>query len=167
MTRKRPNSLHARRTRRSLLVAAGTLSASVLVAVLIALRPAYAGEEMIVYKSPYCGCCGAWVKHVQKAGLRVRVINRADMASIREKLGMPADLASCHIAAIDGYIVEGHVPADAIKKLLAERPDAVGLFAPGMPLGSPGMESPDGAASYDVILLHRNGSREVFARYGD
>lgn len=166
MARKQPNSLRARRTRRSLLIAAGALSAGAVAAAALAVRPSRADEDMVVYKSPSCRCCGAWVKHMQKAGLRVRVINESDIGPIREKLGTPADLASCHIAAIDGYIVEGHVPADAIEKLLAERPDAVGLFLPGMPLGSPGMESPGGGEPYDVIMLRRDGSRETFARYG-
>ena len=95
-----------------------------------------------VSKDPSCGCCDGWAAHIEAAGLPVRVVESADMASLKRRLGVPADLASCHTAEVNGYVVEGHVPAAAIRRLLAERPDAVGLAVPGMPAGSPGMDFP-------------------------
>lgn len=166
MARNHSGSFSFRPSRRSLLIGVAALSAGAVAAALLPASPSSVNEEMAVYKSPACGCCAAWVKHVQDAGFRVRVVARNDLSPIREKLGAPPELASCHIAVIDGYVVEGHVPADAIKRLLAERPDAVGIFAPGMPLGSPGMESPYGSDPFDVILLRRSGGRAVFASYG-
>ncbi len=123
------------------------------------------GNAMIVYKTPTCGCCTAWVEHVTAAGFNPRIVEMADLTPVRTKLNAPDDLASCHVAVIDGYVVEGHVPADAIKKLIAERPDAIGIFVPGMPLGSPGMESPYGLQAFDVILLRHDGARKIFASY--
>ena len=95
-----------------------------------------------VSKDPSCGCCDGWAAHIEAAGFPVRVVESADMASLKRRLGVPADLASCHTAEVNGYVVEGHVPAAAIRRLLAERPDAVGLAVPGMPAGSPGMDFP-------------------------
>jgi hypothetical protein len=163
----------ALRSRRSLLMGGGAVIAAVAVAGGLVLKqsPAIASgqtiktSEIVVYKTPTCGCCGAWVQHLDDAGLKTSTVNQADLTKTREKLGAPADLRSCHIAVADGYVVEGHVPAEAIKKLLAERPDAVGIFVPGMPLGSPGMEGPYGSQAYNVILLRRDGSREIFASY--
>lgn len=123
-------------------------------------------DANIVYKTPTCGCCTAWTEHLKSSGLDFRVVNLDDLSPIRKQLGAPADLASCHIATIGGYVVEGHVPADAIKTLLNERPDAVGVFVPGMPLGSPGMESRYPAQAFDVILLKKDQSRMVFRSYG-
>ncbi len=161
------------RSRRSLLIGGGTVIATGALAGGLLLRqsPAVASfepgktGEIVVYKTPTCGCCGAWVQHLDDAGLKTSTVNQDDLTKTREKLGAPADLRSCHIAVADGYVVEGHVPAEAIKKLLAERPDAVGIFVPGMPLGSPGMEGPYGSQAYSVILLRRDGSREIFASY--
>ena len=95
-----------------------------------------------VTKDPSCGCCGGWVAHVEAAGFPVRVVESPDMDSPQRRLGVPAELASCHTAEVGGYVVEGHVPAAAIRRLLAERPDATGLAVPGMPAGSPGMDFP-------------------------
>jgi len=157
-------------SRRTLLIGGGAVVAAGALAGGLVLRqsPAVASGktgEIIVYKTPTCGCCGAWVQHLTEAGLNARTINQDDLTKTREKLGAPDDLRSCHIAVADGYVVEGHVPADAIKKLLAERPDAVGIFVPGMPSGSPGMEGPYRSQAYDVILLRRDGAREVFVSY--
>lgn len=165
--RQRQSSLFgAFGSRRALLIGAGGIAAGAAIAAFMQAAPAVASEEMVVYKTPACGCCGAWAKHVMDAGLKVRIVNQYDLSPVRERLLAPLDLASCHIALIDGYVVEGHVPASAIKKLLSEKPAAVGIFAPGMPLGSPGMDSPHGSDPFDVILLRRDGSREVFARFG-
>lgn len=95
-----------------------------------------------VTKDPSCGCCDGWVAHIEAAGFPVWVVESADMDSLKQRLGVPAELASCHTAEVGGYVVEGHVPAVAIRRLLAERPDAKGLAVPGMPGGSPGMDFP-------------------------
>lgn len=144
------------------------LGAAALTFVAVSGTSASAREKSdanIVYKTPTCGCCTAWTEHLKSSGFDFRVVNLDDLSPIRKQLGAPADLASCHIATIGGYVVEGHVPADAIKKLLGEKTEAVGLFAPGMPLGSPGMEGPYPAQPFDVILLKPDNSREVFAAY--
>jgi len=118
-----------------------------------------------VSKSPTCGCCAGWVDHIRGAGFQARVTEMADLTALKARLQVPSALASCHTAEIDGYVIEGHVPADAIKRLLLERPKAKGLAVPGMPTGSPGMEAP-GAKNepYDVILFGPTGQRP-FARY--
>lgn len=123
------------------------------------------GPEIIVHKDPSCGCCGAWIEHLRQAGFSVTGRDVADLYTLKERLGVPADLASCHTAEVAGYVVEGHVPADAIERLLAERPAATGLVVPGMPLGSPGMEVAGMAPeSYAVILFGPAGTT-TFARY--
>jgi hypothetical protein len=120
---------------------------------------------MVVMKDPSCGCCGAWIDHVRAAGFPVEVIDSGEMDRHKRRLGVPAALASCHTAEVDGYVVEGHVPAAEIERLLAERPRAVGLAAPGMPVGSPGMEVPGMAPeTYDLVLFGPSGQSR-FARY--
>jgi hypothetical protein len=120
--------------------------------------------EVEVYKSPYCGCCTEWSKHMLDNGFKVRNIDVADVPAARKKLGMPEKYGSCHTARIGNYVIEGHVPAADIKRLLKEKPQAVGLAAPGMPGGSPGMESAKKEA-YDVLLVEKNGKSKVFARH--
>ncbi len=123
--------------------------------------------HMIVHKSPTCGCCGLWVEHMQRAGFSVEVRDTDDLGSIKAQLGVPSGKGSCHTAEIDGYLIEGHVPVDDIRKLLAERPKARGLVLPGMPLGSPGMETPDGRVQpYTVELVAEDGSTSPFSRHG-
>ncbi len=118
---------------------------------------------VIVHKSPSCGCCGAWVEHMRSAGFEVEVRDSDDLDPIKKSLGVPADKASCHTAQVGGYFVEGHVPADDVKRLLAEHPDARGLAVPGMPQGSPGMEVPVGSEQpYTVDLVARDGSASVY-----
>lgn len=95
-----------------------------------------------VTKDPSCGCCEGWVAHIKAAGFPVQVVESPDMDSLKQRLGVPGELTSCHTAEVGGYVVEGHVPAAAIRRLLAERPDATGLAVPGMPAGSPGMDFP-------------------------
>ena len=114
-----------------------------------------------VWKSPSCGCCAEWVKHLQANGFTVKVNDVGNNAA-RARLGIPAKLGSCHTAQIGGYGIEGHVPAADIKRLVAERPDAVGLAVPGMPVGSPGMEDGDRRDPYDVQLVLRGGGTRVF-----
>jgi len=121
--------------------------------------------KVVVTKDPNCGCCGGWVEHVKAAGFPVEVVTTPQVNRVKARLGVPTDLASCHTAEVGGYVVEGHVPADAIKRLLAEKPRVKGLAVSGMPLGSPGMEvegvEPD---TYEVVLFGTSGQR-TFARY--
>ena len=118
-----------------------------------------------VYKSPYCGCCHLWIEHLQKSGFQVSAKDVNDTGAERKRLGMPEKLGSCHTATVSGYVIEGHVPAREVKRLLEERPDAIGLTVPDMPYGSPGMGDTANADLYDVLLVKRDGSTEVFARY--
>lgn len=117
-----------------------------------------------VYKTEYCGCCKAWIKHLEASGFTVKAQDVADPASYREKFGIPAQYGSCHTGRVGGYAVEGHVPASEIKRLLAEKPKARGLAVPGMPMGSPGME---GARKdpYEVLLVKDGGKTSVYKRY--
>jgi len=124
-------------------------------------------RALAVYKSPTCGCCEGWVTHLRLAGFTVAVHVVADPGTVRRARGVPDTLASCHTGVIDGYAIEGHVPAADVVRLLAERPEAVGLALPGMPLGSPGMETPDGRKQpFDTLLVLRSGQTQVFARHG-
>jgi len=117
---------------------------------------------VLVYKTESCGCCNAWVEHLRAAGFTVDARNVVDLMSIKRDAGVPASHASCHTALVDGYVVEGHVPADQIERLLAERPEVAGLAVPGMPVGSPGMEGP-GAGPYQVLAFDRRGASSVYA----
>jgi len=121
---------------------------------------------VIVHKSPSCGCCGSWVEHMRSAGFEVEVRDSDDLDPIKKSLGVPADKASCHTAQVGDYFVEGHVPADDVKRLLAEHPDARGLAVPGMPAGSPGMEVPAGSEQpYTVDLVAKDGSASIYANH--
>ena len=127
---------------------------------------AAAGEPLMhVYKSPYCGCCAAWVDHMKANGFRVEVTDLQDISRAKTLHGIDEDLQSCHTAVVDGYLIEGHVPAADVKRLLTERPKAAGLSVPGMPIGSPGMEMDNRTEPYDVVLYDREGGRTVFSRY--
>lgn len=117
-----------------------------------------------VFKSPYCGCCGKWVEHLQQNGFKVNAHDVQDVPSVRQKLGMPDRLGSCHTAKIGGYVVEGHVSATDIQRLLKEKPKALGLSVPSMPPGSPGMESSK-PIPYQTLLVQSDGSTRVFAQY--
>ncbi|WP_270376090.1 MULTISPECIES: DUF411 domain-containing protein [Marinicauda] len=121
-------------------------------------------HEMVVHKTPWCGCCANWVEHIEAAGFAVRVEEHEDISAIKAEAGVPGDLQSCHTARVNGYVIEGHVPAEDIARLLAEGPDALGLAVPGMPAGSPGMEVPGRSDAYEVVLFSEEG-REVFARH--
>jgi hypothetical protein len=118
---------------------------------------------VLVYKTEGCGCCNAWVEHLRAAGFEVDARNVADIASIKAGAGIDPSIASCHTALVDGYVVEGHVPAEVIERMLAERPDIAGLAVPGMPVGSPGMEG-DGAKPYEVLAVDRQGRTSVYAK---
>lgn len=127
--------------------------------------PAYAAAPVpiTVYKSPTCGCCAKWIDHVQAHGFQVSAHDLDDLSEVKATFGVPAELESCHTATVGKYVVEGHVPADLIQKMLKEKPDIVGLAAPGMPMGSPGMEG-GRKDPYDVIAFDRKGGRSVYAK---
>lgn len=123
------------------------------------------GPVVEVAKNPACGCCVDWVDHLEEAGFRVEVEDTGDLMAVKRRLGVPGDLSSCHTARVEGYVIEGHVPAEDIRRLLAERPDGIrGLAVPGMPAGSPGMEGPP-PVPYDVVAFDGSGGRQVFARH--
>ena len=117
-----------------------------------------------VYKNQYCGCCHEWIKHLEKNGFKVTANDVPDTAPVRESLGIPVKLGSCHTAKIGGYAIEGHVPAADIKRLLKEKPKAIGLAVPGMPAGSPGMESPN-PQPYNTLLVMKDGTTKVWAKH--
>ncbi|MCL5061256.1 MAG: DUF411 domain-containing protein [Candidatus Thermoplasmatota archaeon] len=117
-----------------------------------------------VYKSPTCGCCKKWIEHLERGGFEVKAHDVADVAAMRRKLGMPERLGACHTATVGGYLVEGHVPAADIRKLLKDKPAALGIAVPGMPPGSPGMETPK-PVPYDTLLVGRDGSTRVFSHH--
>lgn len=124
-----------------------------------------AASTMVVNKDPSCGCCSGWVEHVNAAGFETRVVEMSDLSALKSRLSIPSALSSCHTAEIDGYVIEGHVPSSAIRRLLSQRPTAVGLAVPGMPVGSPGMEVPGAAdEAYNVVLFGPSGQR-VYARF--
>lgn len=123
---------------------------------------------VVVHKNETCGCCHLWVEHMEKNGFKVIVRNVADLGGIKERVGVPHGMGSCHTARVGGYFVEGHVPAADIARLLDQHPDAKGLTVPGMPIGSPGMEIASGETQpYEVHLVARDGSTSVFANHGD
>lgn len=117
-----------------------------------------------VYKSPFCGCCKAWADHLRKNGFRVVLHDVDDVPAARKKLGMPNRFAACHTAKVGPYLIEGHVPAADIKRLIKAHPHAIGLAVPSMPLGSPGMEG-DRSVPYDTLLVSTNGTDTVFAHH--
>ncbi|MCA1443740.1 DUF411 domain-containing protein [Ensifer sp. IC4062] len=125
-------------------------------------RPAWAAKEkMVVYKDPNCGCCRAWAEAMKAAGFSVTTEEAGDLAAVEERYAIPAEMQGCHTAVVSGYYAEGHVPLDAVTRLLAERPDIAGLAVPGMPEGSLGMGD-DPRASYDVFAVKRDGSSTVY-----
>ncbi len=125
---------------------------------------ASAADAVDVYKSPYCGCCGKWVEHLRQAGFNVRTHEVSDVPAARQRLGMPERLGSCHTAKVAGYVVEGHVPAADIQRLLKEKPKALGIAVPSMPPGSPGMESPN-PVPYNTLLVQAGGEISLFAKH--
>lgn len=122
-------------------------------------------RAMTVYHDPNCGCCGKWVGHMRAHGFDVDTVASGEMSRIKHELGVPRELPSCHTAQVGDYIIEGHVPADDVIRLLEEQPEAAGLSVPGMPLGSPGMEVDHRRMAYDVILFRDDGGTEVFNHY--
>lgn len=127
-------------------------------------KPAVA-TELVVYKSPSCGCCTEWVKHMQDNGFTVKVHDQNDVSPIKKQAGVPRNLQSCHTAKVGDYVIEGHVPASDVKRLLQEKPNVVGLTAPGMPHGSPGMDMGPRKDPYDVMTFTHSGKTAVFASH--
>jgi hypothetical protein len=121
--------------------------------------------DAIMYRDPACTCCGNWMKHMQSQGFKVKNVPTADMIAFKQKQGITDELASCHTAIIDGYAIEGHVPSDDIKRLLAEKPDVKGIAVPGMPVGTPGMEMGNKKDSYAVVSFDKQGQTKVFKQY--
>lgn len=147
---------------------AANASAKVPVGAVQVLRPLAATNLplMVVTKNATCGCCRDWVERMRAAGFRVEVHDVDNLDPIRTRVGVPVGKGACHTGEIGGYFIEGHVPAADIKRLLAEKPAAKGLVLPGMPMGSPGMELPDGSTQpYAVDLVENDGHTEVFARH--
>ncbi len=147
-------------TRRRTLLALAALSLPTLTQAQFKALP-----PVTVYKTEFCGCCKDWIAHMQNAGFQVEARNVPDTAPWRKQLGIPERHASCHTASVGGYAIEGHVPAADIKRLLAEKPAAVGLAVPGMPIGSPGMEVGNKKDPYDVLLVANNGQASVYRSY--
>lgn len=138
---------------------------AITAAALLPLRTATSAlPEVVVYKSPTCGCCNAWIDHLQDNGFKVVARDTNDVTTIKMQHGVTPELASCHTALVDGYVLEGHVPAADVKSLLEQRPAITGLSVPGMPIGSPGMEQGDMKQPYDVVAFDRQGVR-VFNSY--
>ncbi len=163
-------------TRRQLLSGAGALGGLLLVGcspaaddapkdagASDAAAPAAARPAMVVHKDPNCGCCQSWADIAERAGYPVQIVNEADMAAVKARLGVPEELASCHTTEVSGLIVEGHVPLETVERMLRERPQGLrGIAVPGMPAGSPGMEVPDGTRQpYQVIAFFEDGRTSV------
>ena len=150
------------------LIAGALLAAGAAVVLSLAPRDraaeaAVGADEVVVYKSPTCGCCVKWVDHLREAGFSVRSEDLLDLVAVKRREGVPMDLGSCHTALVGGYVFEGHIPAGVIRDFLDEAPDVAGLAVPGMPIGSPGMEGPS-PTPYDVIAFDAQGNRGVYAR---
>lgn len=150
---------------RRFLLALATLAIATLA---ITTPAALAGSlSFKVAKTASCGCCNAWIEHIRAAGHKVETSDM-DMGSLAQhkiKLGIKPQYAACHTATVDGYVIEGHVPVADIERLLKQRPKAIGLSAPGMPAGSPGMEMGTYREAFDVVLVKQDGSSEVWSRY--
>ena len=149
---------------------ADPLRRALLVSLALAPLPLMAQPATLVevWKTPSCGCCKDWVEHLRANGFEVRTHEDTDTTSVRERNRIPNDYGSCHSAVVGKYALEGHVPAREIARLLKEKPDAVGLAVPGMPLGSPGMDGPEYGGrrmAYDVLLILSSGEAKVFESY--
>ena len=142
------------------------VAAACLGAVPLAQTKPAAGPAMSVYKTPTCGCCSKWVDHMKKAGFQVTVTDmpQASLDNVKAKHKVPEAVHSCHTAVVEGYAIEGHVPATEVKRLLKEKQKVTGIAVPGMPIGSPGMESPGITAQpYDVVVFDAQGKTKVYA----
>lgn len=129
------------------------------------VSPSVMAAELTVYKSPTCGCCKKWIEHLQANGFSVKAIDTKDLVKYKLANGVPHALGSCHTATVSGYVIEGHVPASDIKRLLKERPAVLGLAVPGMPIGSPGMEQGAHKDKYEVLTFDKQGQTTVYAQH--
>lgn len=120
------------------------------------------GKLMTVYKSPFCGCCNDWINIMKNEGFKIKAIETNEVNIIKQKAGLQAGQTSCHTAFVDGYLVEGHVNYSAVKKMLDEKPDILGITVPGMPIGSPGMEQGDIKEAYNILYLNKDGSTGIY-----
>ena len=150
--------------RRSQLVAAAVLAAAVFA------QPEPSAQQkpqtVMVFKTATCGCCSKWVDHMKAAGFELKVQDVEDIAAVKERLGVAPEISSCHTSQVDGYVLEGHVPASAVQRLLKERPKVTGLAVPGMPMGSPGMEVPSGQKdAYAVIAFGGGQPSRVYEKH--
>lgn len=143
-----------------LLAAAGVLVAGVPASTLLAAPK----PRLTVWKSPSCGCCKEWIKHMESAGFEVIAKDQDDVSPIKRQYGVSSKLMSCHTGVVNGYVIEGHVPADLVQKMLKERPRIVGIAVPGMPAGSPGMEVGGRKDPYDVVSWDSKGNTKVYAK---
>jgi len=156
--------------RNAVIVLIGAIAAAAIVGLRVVgdtqapAATAPAGIPIAVYKTPTCGCCTLWVDHLRANGFVPTVTNLDDLTSVKSNNNVPGALQSCHTAVVDGYVIEGHVPAADIRRLLQERPAVAGLAVPGMPIGSPGMEGPT-PQPYSVIAFDRAGDTSVFSSY--
>jgi hypothetical protein len=121
--------------------------------------------DIVVYRSPTCGCCGKWMEHLKENNFNVKEIRTGEVQEIKDKYGVTQEMASCHTAIVDGYVIEGHVPANDIKTLLKTKPKVVGITVPGMPTGTPGMEMGDEKEAYDVMSFDREKHYQIFTSY--
>ncbi len=164
MKQKSSNPTTKTRLNGKLKWATGLMMATFLsVGGLLAVQQDTSAADIVVYKNPTCGCCKGWIKHLKENGYTVEVKNRDDVTPIKKELGVPNNLQSCHTAKVDGYVIEGHVPADLISKLRREKPQIRGLAVPGMPMGSPGMEGAYKDA-YNIISFDNDGKTSIYAR---
>ncbi|HWJ95728.1 MAG TPA: DUF411 domain-containing protein [Telluria sp.] len=144
-----------------------TLSRLVTAAMFALPLAAVAATPVVeVYKSATCGCCKEWIKHLEANGFKVNAHDVDNPSDYREKFGIPTNMGSCHTATVNGYALEGHVPAADVKRLLATKPKAKGLAVPGMPMGSPGMEQGPRKDAFDVMLVQDGGKATVYKHYG-
>ncbi len=131
----------------------------------VSSAPATLVSEITVFRSPTCSCCGQWIAHAEAAGFQVNDEITEDMSAIKQQYGVPDSLTSCHTTVVGDYVIEGHVPAEDIQRLLAEKPDIAGIAVPGMPVGSPGMESGDYVEPYTVFSFTESGETAAFAEH--
>lgn len=152
-------------SKNKVLLSVSLVSMLIVAGSLLLTQQVNAEPEVTVYKSATCGCCNKWIKHMEDNGFSIKAVDVANMDLVKQHYGINRELGSCHTALVDGYIIEGHVPATDVKKLLSERPDVLGLTVPGMPIGSPGMEMGDHADHYDVLAVEKDGKTSVFSQY--
>ena len=136
-----------------------------LIAGLAFISTSVFATQVTLYKSPTCGCCTEWAKHIKAEGFEVKVVLQESNADIRKKFGISQDLMSCHTAVVEGYVIEGHVPVQDIKRLLKEKPKVAGLSVPGMPASAPGMDVPGNSDPYQVVAFTKEGRKYIYSQY--